>query len=80
MRGRRVEVYAKPVRAPRWWPRDGAREVCWVGLLADGAGWVVGDGDPMTAAEARTARQIFAENQTDDRGRKRLFNFKEIKK
>lgn len=67
-------VFAKPVRArgvPKYWPRDEAGKVCWVGVLQDGVGWVIGDGASLTAPQASAAERFFPYNQDD-----RKFKFK----
>ena len=51
-------LHMKPTRAPKWWPRDARGRVEWVGVLKDGDGWVVGDGDLMTAEQIRAARRL----------------------
>lgn len=69
-------LYAKPAKAPRWWPRDPDGRPRWVGILAGGIGWVVGDGPLMTSKGVKEAREIFASEQVDDRGRRKTFRFK----
>lgn len=71
----KIRLYAKPVRAPKWWPRDEKRRARWVGLLSNGIGWVVGYGDWMTTKQAKMAKQAFLDDQVDDRGRRRAFQF-----
>ena len=48
---------AKPKRPAKWWPREG-RLFCWVGILKDGGGWQVGQGDAMTRAEIRLTKEL----------------------
>lgn len=74
-----IRVYAKPVRGPRWWPRDEKGRTRWVGLLSNGIGWVVGVGDRMTKKDAHAAQAAFAADQTDDRGRRRKFEYRKEK-
>lgn len=51
-------LYAKPRRAPKWWPRNG-RIVRWAGVMREGVGFVIGqDGDRMTAAEVAQAKRL----------------------
>ena len=57
---RKRRLYAKPTRAPRWWPRDGRGRTKFAGVISGGAGWVLGDGDPMTSGEIAQAKQMLA--------------------
>lgn len=76
----KCRLYAKPARAPKWWPRDEKGKARWVGLLSNGIGWVVGQGDVFrTAHEVRTVKTLFGGDQIDDRGRKRKFEFRREK-
>lgn len=54
----RRRLYMKPTRAPKWWPRGARGRPEWVGVLKGGDGWVVGDGDFMTAEQIRYARRL----------------------
>lgn len=57
MTKKRFRLYVKPTPLPRWWPRNGRLGV-WCGVLEDGAGWVVGAGDKLTAAQVKTAKKL----------------------
>lgn len=57
---KKYRLYAKPQRAPKWWPREGGK-VLWVGVLNGGIGWVVGDGHFMTKDKVEEAERIFRE-------------------
>jgi hypothetical protein len=52
----RWRLYAKPGRAPSWWPRKCGR-AAWVGVLRGGEGWTVEPGDWLTRAELVIARR-----------------------
>lgn len=52
-------VEALPLSPPKWWPRGAGRKALWVGVLKEGDGWIVGDGDSMTAAQAQEAVENF---------------------
>lgn len=49
---------ARPINPPKWWPRSGLA-AAQVGVLVGGAGWVLGDGDLMTARQRQEARRMF---------------------
>jgi len=59
----KVRVYAKPKRAPKWWPRDDKKKPAWVGLFNNGIGWTVGRGDLMFRREAHEVQKILEEDQ-----------------
>jgi len=42
--------------APKWWPRE-KRQLAWVGVLAGGVGWTIGQGDPMTVEAIKDAKE-----------------------
>ncbi len=42
----KVMILARPVRAPKWWPRINKREAAWVTVCATGpnvTGWTLGE-------------------------------------
>ncbi len=68
-------LFARPTSPPRWWPRDTQDRFRWMGVLEGGAGWVLGDGDPMTKAEI-----IFAEDWLEIEFGSIAFKKKSVKK
>jgi len=66
MKARKFLLWARPKRARKTWPRvDG--QPARVGVLKGGAGWVLGPGDPMTAAQIEDAQEEFADLVTASR-------------
>ena len=54
---KRYLLYFRPVRSPKWWPRTSLKVATYVGVLRDGDGWCVGDGDVLTQVQVSEAKR-----------------------
>lgn len=53
-------VLAKPLRAPKWWPRWNGRPA-WVYVSATGDAWSLDRGDPIPRRRVRGIQAVFEE-------------------
>lgn len=51
-----VRIFFRPVRAPKWWPRERGKPL-FVGVVLDGYGWVKGIGDAIDAREVDSVKE-----------------------
>lgn len=56
MAEKKFYLYVRPARPKKWWPRD-AQGYKFVGALKGGAGWVDGQGDPMTKRQIKLCKE-----------------------
>jgi len=56
---KRYYLFFRPVKPPKWWPRDG-RRIVYVGVFEGGDGWTVGTGHKLTAKGVSDAKRGIA--------------------
>jgi hypothetical protein len=59
MKNGKKYLYVRPAHPPKWWPKVKGKPA-FVGVMKEGVGWVVGQGDAMTEEQIETARVVMS--------------------